>query len=123
MKIKKLVIIILIIILCGCTNGKKNAHVVKKIDCEEKDSLLLDGAVLIDVRTNSEYEILHLDGAFNIGYNLIEKKIESIVSSKDTKIIVYCQSGARSSIAAQTLIDLGYENVYDLGSIDNCSNM
>ena len=44
-----------------------------------------------------------------------------VFENKDTKIIVYCRSGNRSATAAQTLIDLGYKNVYDLGGINNCA--
>jgi len=42
-----------------------------------------------------------------------------VVESKDSVIIVYCQSGNRSKQAVIKLNDLGYDEVYDLGSIDN----
>ena len=51
---------------------------------------------------------------------MIESTIESEVSDKDTKIIVYCRSGNRSKQAANILIEKEYKNIYDLGSINNC---
>ena len=116
---KKLIILLVgIILLCGC--NKEEEISIKKVTCDEMKELLDDDAILIDVRAQSEYDVYHLDNAINIEYTSIDKKIESVVDSKDKKIIVYCQSGKRSDIAAQTLKDLGYKNIYDLGSINNC---
>ena len=47
---------------------------------------------------------------------------ENLIKDKNTKIIVYCRSGNRSATAANTLINLGYTNVYDLGAMSNCFN-
>ena len=69
-----------------------------------------------------EYEQGHLDNSINIAVDVIESTIESEVSDKDTKIIVYCRSGNRSATAAQTLVNMGYKNVYDLGAMNSCSN-
>ena len=114
---KKLIIFVIgIILLCGCDN--KEEVTIKKVTCDEMKEL--DDAILIDVRSKNEYDVYHLDNAINIEYTEIDKKIESVVDDKDKKIIVYCQSGKRSDIAAQSLRDLGYKNIYDLGSINNC---
>lgn len=76
--------------------------------------------ILIDVRSNQEYNEGHLNGAINIPIYEIEEKIQTIVRNKDTIIIVYCQSGARSKKAKKILEKLEYKNVYNLkGGIDN----
>ena len=117
---KVLILLIGIILLCGCDSSKKEEITINKINCEEKDKLVKDGAILIDVRASSEYDEYHLDDAINIEYTEIANKIEKVVDDKNKKIIVYCKSGKRSDIAAQSLKDLGYTNIYDLGSINNC---
>lgn len=100
-----------------CFSACGNAE-VKSIDCDKMNEKLDNGAVLIDVRSNSEYDLEHLNGAINIPYDVIGSNLDDI--PKDKEIIVYCQSGNRSSKAAKTLIDAGYKNVYDLGGIGNC---
>lgn len=105
------------LLLVGCGNIKSG-----KISCSQMNVVLdYDGAVLIDVRTSSEYESGHLDGAINISYDKIivgVSKIDGV--NYDTPIIVYCKSGGRSSQAFESLKNIGYTNVYDLGAMSNC---
>lgn len=110
--------------LCSCGTEEKNDDKVvsQTINCAQKEELMEDGAVLIDVRTASEYAEGHLDKSINLTVDTIGVNIETLVKDKDTKIIVYCRSGNRSATAADTLINLGYKNVYDLGAMSNCSN-
>ena len=120
-KMKKLIIILLsIILLSGCESEKEISDEVAMINnitgINEVNKLIDDGAVLIDVRTNEEFNENHIEGAINIPY---DKILKDIPSSKDKSIIVYCRSGARSFAAAPTLVNNGYLNVYDLGSIEN----
>ena len=81
--------------------------------------LLADGAILIDVRGEGEFNRAHIDGAINIEYTEIAAKIASAVSNKSTPIVLYCSSAKRSAQALKTLLRLGYTNVYNLGSLDN----
>lgn len=109
--------------LCSCgTEEKETDKVVSQnINCTQKEELMNEGAVLIDVRSASEYAEGHLDNSINLTVDTIGVNIEKLVSDKNTKIIVYCRSGNRSATAANTLINLGYKNVYDLGAMNNCS--
>lgn len=78
-----------------------------------------EGTVLLDVRTQEEYGEAHIDGAQLIPYDAIEQNADELPADKDASIIVYCRSGRRSAIAAETLIGMGYANVYDLGGIQD----
>ena len=118
---KTVILIIACFLLCGCGETKKEAT-IQKIDCAKTQELVNDGAILVDVRSVFEYEHYHLDNAINIDVQVIENVIEEQIPDKKTKIIEYCQSGSRSNNAANILIEKGYTNVYDLGSIDNCEN-
>ena len=115
---KVLMLCLSILFLTAC--GDKEVAKVKNIDCLNKNVLMGEGAVLIDVRSSMEYEQGHLNNSINIDVEAIESVIESKVSDKNTKIIVYCRSGNRSATAAQKLIDMGYKKVYDLGAMSNC---
>ena len=73
--------------------------------------------VILDVRTQSEYNEEKIPNAVLLTLNEIDAKVKSVLPNKDIKIYVYCRSGARSEQAAYKLINLGYNNVYDFGGI------
>ncbi len=73
------------------------------------------GFFLIDVRSPQE----HVTGVIprtdrNIEYREIRARHREIGATLDDHIVVYCQSGRRSNIAAETLADLGYRHVYNV---------
>lgn len=78
-----------------------------------------DDVVLIDVRTQEEYDTGHIEGSLLIPLDVIAEDIETAVADKETEIIIYCRSGNRSRTAATILLELGYQNVYDLGGIND----
>ena len=73
--------------------------------------------VIIDARTQSEYDGGHIPGAILIPEYEIAERAEKELAHKDQLILVYCRSGRRSKIAAQELVKLGYTNVKEFGGI------
>ncbi len=67
---------------------------------------------LINVHIPYEGELPQTDDF--IPYNKIEANADRLPADKEAKIVVYCRSGSMSAIAAQTLVDMGYNNVYNL---------
>lgn len=116
---KKLMSIIacLLFAITGC-NVKEDSQ-IKKVNSDEVRELLKEDAILLDVRSESEYNEGHIPNAILLNVSDVENKIKDISTDYDQAIIVYCRSGNRSAKAAQTLIDMGYHNVYDLGGISN----
>lgn len=111
------------IFITGCGNDSEKVQVMK-INKTEAVTKIEDGAILIDVRSSAEYESRHIDGSININVDDILNSNGALVYDNseigfNKTIIVYCRSGSRSNNAANKLIELGYTNVYDLGSIDN----
>ena len=126
---KMIILVCFLLLIVGCgekemkDNNKsisENKVSINKITCDKMKELMNDGAILIDVREKDEYNERHLDKAINISYTIIKDEISKYVANKDDKIIVYCKSGARSNKAANYLLEAGYSNIYDLGSINNC---
>jgi rhodanese-related sulfurtransferase len=78
-------------------------------------ALIKAGALVVDVRTAREFSGGHIEGAVNIPYNRIDREIGD--QGKDKPIIVYCHSGARSASAKRTLMQAGYTNVINGGSL------
>ena len=73
--------------------------------------------VIIDARTQSEYDEGHIPGAILIPEYEIASRAEKELPDKDQLILVYCRSGRRSKIAAEELVKLGYTNVKEFGGI------
>lgn len=101
---KVLVAIILLTLLVGCSK-KEEIDIDKLMSNNEY--------TIIDVRTEEEYNELHVVDAINIPYDKIDENIDL---DKNKIIFVYCKTGKRSNIAYNKLKELGY-TVYDLHAI------
>lgn len=73
--------------------------------------------IIIDARTDEEFQEGHIEGAILIPEYEIADRAEEELKDKDQLILVYCRSGRRSKIAAQALVDLEYTNVKEFGGI------
>lgn len=114
--------VIMIFCMCGCeSNNDDKFNDDGTINyMYAKELMINEGAILLDVRSEEEYNDSHIDGSLLLPVNDIsEEKASEIIGDKDTTVIVYCRSGNRSSQALEYLNDLGYENVYDLGAMAN----
>ena len=76
---------------------------------------------IIDVRTEAEWNTGHLDGALHIEWQEILKISSDI--KKDEEIFLYCRSGNRSGKATKILLEAGYVNAKNAGSILNASEL
>jgi molybdopterin/thiamine biosynthesis adenylyltransferase/rhodanese-related sulfurtransferase len=71
-----------------------------------------NGAVIVDVREQHEFEESHVPGAVHVPRGHLESRIEGAVSDRSKRVVLYCASGNRSALAAHTLQDLlGYHDV------------
>lgn len=89
------------------------------ITAEEAKKLMdsEEGCIILDVRTREEYDQGHIPGAILIPDTEIEAKAADLLPDKDQLILVFCRSGRRSKLAAQSLADLGYTNIREFGGI------
>ena len=83
---------------------------ITEVDAEQAHQVH-DDAVFVDVREPTETADGHVAGALLIPRGLLELRIESQVTNRETPIVVYCAGGTRSALAAGTLQTLGYTNV------------
>lgn len=78
-------------------------------------------SVVIDVRTEWEWNSGHLDGAIFIPYDRLNAEIGKSVPDKNIRVELYCRSGRRSGIGLETLRSMGYKDVTNLGSVDDAA--
>src|SRR4051812_29034558 len=85
---------------------------VEEVDPSEVREHLGNGVVLVDVRESDEWDAGHIPGAKHVPRGYLESRIEGAVRDRDQRVVLYCASGQRSALAANTLREqLGYENV------------
>ena len=133
---KKIIIIVTIIIILIATiaiiaykyiSSRKeesdmlftNKFMYKNItDDEAKAELDKDKSIIVlDVRTQEEYNEGHIPNSILIPVNELENRALTELPDKKAKIFVYCRTGMRATSACGILTGLGYENIYNLGGI------
>lgn len=76
-----------------------------------------DPVVIVDVRTQAEYDAGHIPGAILVPNEQIGQEMPELLPDKEAELLIYCRSGRRSAEAAHKLLALGYMKVYDFGGI------
>lgn len=98
---------------------------VRCIELPQARELLNSGNItLLDVREKVEHDAGHIEGSKHISRGVLEMQIENHpdFQDKDTAVIVYCKSGGRSALAAATLQEMDFTNIYSLeGGFDGWS--
>lgn len=73
--------------------------------------------IILDVRTQEEFDEGHIAGAILIPDYEIAEKAEDILTDKEQLILVYCRSGRRSKLASAVLAEMGYTNIKEFGGV------
>lgn len=125
MKSKGFIVIILIItivLIAGCSAKEKTPVSSYENITTEKAKEMMDNntdIIILDVRTEEEYNEGHIQGAILIPDYEIVEKVQDTLTDKTATILVYCRTGRRSELAANSLTELGYSKVYDFGGIND----
>jgi len=120
--VKKLILIFLaMMLLTACGQDKENVQeaVYVNITAEQAKKIMdsQENYIILDTRTQEEYEENRIPGAILIPHDEITEKAEAKLPDKDQLILVYCRSGRRSKLAAEALVKLGYTNIKEFGGI------
>ncbi len=101
------------------TSGSEAQIAYEQITPDEAKSIMdsEESYTILDVRTQEEYDLGHIEGSILIPDYEIDTKAESVLTDKDELILVYCRSGNRSKNASEDLAALGYTNVKEFGGI------
>ena len=83
--------------------------------------LVKKGALILDVRSKSEYDGGHIKDSINIPVDQLQKNLSKL-KDKDKTIITCCASGMRSASAKSILQNNGYKNVHNGGGWSSLNN-
>ena len=111
--------VLLLLSACGQRDEIKKEAVYVNITAQEAKTIMdtEKGYIILDVRTQEEFDEKHIPGAILIPDYEIKEKAPEILTDKDQLLLVYCRSGRRSKAAAQALVELGYTNIKEFGGI------
>lgn len=88
---------------------------VRQLSSDDYEKIIQDKKVWnLDVREKAEYETGHINGAHLVPSTRFEEEFEKLGVKKADKIAVYCRSGSRSDFVARKLVDMGYNNIFNL---------
>lgn len=118
---KTIILLLAVILLTACGETKENVQeaIYMNISAEEAKKIMdtEEGYIILDVRTREEFDQGHIPGAILIPDTEIKAQAGEVLTDKDQLILVYCRSGRRSKLAAETLVELGYTNIREFGGI------
>ncbi|MCL2841230.1 MAG: rhodanese-like domain-containing protein [Defluviitaleaceae bacterium] len=99
----------------------RNCNRNRIIDAAQAKKMMQENpdAIILDVRTAREFSIGHVSGAVSLPEYALAERAKMMIPNKDTLVLVYCRSGARSRMAMYDLLSMGFTNVYDFGGIVN----
>lgn len=107
-------------VISGCSSSSGSGSTYTQLSQDEAISMMEESSdyVILDVRTQEEYDEGHIPDAICIPNETIGDQRPEELKNFDQMIFVYCRSGRRSKEAAQKLANLGYTNVYEFGGIN-----
>jgi len=90
----------------------------QRITSQEAEAMMVgEHFIILDVRTQSEFDTGHIQNAVLLPLDEIAERAESVIPSKNYRLLIYCRSGNRSNQAALLLSEMGYTSIYDFGGI------
>lgn len=100
-------------------------HHIQEIDINAAEVHIAQADILIDVREPEEYRQGHIPGAINMPRGLLEFQMsgQPALQSRDLSIVLYCKTSGRAALAARSLQEMGYLNIYSIsGGFDAWAN-
>ena len=103
---------------------EKNGYYIRNISGEELHAIITanKNIKIIDLRSEKEFYEKHIENAINIPIDEFENKIREYIPETSETIVIYCKNGIRCKVAKDILKQLGYTQIYILGSMDKYFN-
>ena len=113
------ILAVMMLTACGQDTENDREVVYMNITAEEAKRIMdsEEDYIILDTRTEAEYDEGHIPGAIVIPHDEIADRAEEELPDKERSILVYCRSGRRSKLAAEALVELGYTNIKEFGGI------
>lgn len=114
------IVMVLVAVACGGGSGDEGTQTTGQdahLSLEQQAwKAVEDGALLLDVRSDREFDAGHLRGAVHLPFDQVGDNLDKVGDDKDRPIVVYCAVGVRAEAAKRALARHGYKNVINARS-------
>ncbi|MDQ7072577.1 MAG: rhodanese-like domain-containing protein [Gammaproteobacteria bacterium] len=101
------------LLIVGCSGSESTS--LAEISPQQASKIVAsDNAVIIDVRTQEEWDAGHIPGAVHIPLSDVKSRLDDFKTYEGKTLVMQCRSGKRSAKAANILLDAGFNNVSNL---------
>lgn len=106
--------LIAVLVVLACEASQSQKPIVTEVSPQEFMSHRSGDFLILDVRTSQEYAAGHVESALNIPHDGLADRLAEIQKYAATPVLVYCQSGKRAGLAAETLAQAGFNDLHHL---------
>ncbi len=111
--LRKVLSFIYLVCLSACSS-LVFGNQIETIDAEQLTKVDKQGWLILDVRSEEEYQQGHVPGAVNIAHHELAEKLAQVIEFKDQPVVVYCRSGRRAAVAEKILLANEFSQVKHL---------
>ena len=112
-------LLLCLLLLTGCGGNAADGSYEQITQETAKEMMDTQEVIILDVREQDEYDSGHIHGAVLLPVGTIDENTAAeVIPETDSTVLVYCRSGNRSKTASETLVGLGYTNIYEFGGIN-----
>ncbi len=106
--------LIAVLVVLACEASQSQKPITTEVSQQEFTSHRPGDYLVLDVRTPQEYAAGHLENAMNIPHDRLAEQLPQVQKYAAAPVLVYCQSGKRAGMAAETLAQAGFSNLHHL---------
>ncbi len=106
--------LIAVLVVLACEASQSQKPIMTEVSQQEFVSHRPGDFLILDVRTPQEYAAGHVESALNIPHDVLADRLAQIQKYAATPVVVYCESGKRAGMAAETLAQAGFGDVRHL---------
>lgn len=106
--------LIAVLVVLACEASQSQKPITTEVSQQEFTSHRPGDYLVLDVRTPQEYAAGHLENAMNIPHDRLVEQLPQVQKYAAAPVLVYCQSGKRAGMAAETLAQAGFSNLHHL---------
>jgi len=110
------------IIVAGCGNDDTSELEPARVAGAAEAVEMLEARTVVDVRTPAEYAAGHVAGAVNIDVEASDFAQRISELDPEAAYLLYCRSGRRSAIAAETMAEAGFTDIVDAGGLESLAS-
>lgn len=110
----RILALIAVLVVLACEASQSQKPIATEVSQQELTSRRPGDFLILDVRTPEEFAAGHVENALNIPHDRLADRLAEIQKYASSPVVVYCESGKRAGMAAETLAQAGFSDLRHL---------